>query len=90
MSDTLWGTKSAGSSVAEGEDGVAFVAEVPDYVQLPASLGGTRHPVAKAYVRDCPCRAGHQSKTFALEGTTIQVSECPLKGFLWWRESRKT
>lgn len=86
--DTLWGTKTPGSSVAVGEDelgGYTVIADVPDHIRLPQELGGTEHSVAKAYRRDCPCQGGHESVTYALSGTDIQVSECVTRGFLWWR-----
>lgn len=83
---TVWGKRKAGSLVIEGdEEGVLILADVPDHVRLPPELGGTQHKVKQASLRECPCRAGHQAKTFELEGTGIHVSECTFKGFLWWK-----
>lgn len=87
MGDILWGEREAGDSGAVGQDetGAYFIVGTPDWVRTPPELGGEQHRVARTYMRACPCGAGHESKTHELQCTTLQVSECERKGFLWWR-----
>lgn len=80
----LWGNRIAGQDVAVGE-GHLIIGGVPDVVRVPPELGGQEFRVQEAYQRECPCGGAHESRTLALTGTDMQVSECPDRGFLWWR-----
>jgi len=88
MSDTLWGTRQAGSPVAIGETEMGshvIFTDVPDRVRTPPELGGVEFLVERAYRRACPCQGSHEAVTFDLTGSDLHVSECPVRGFLWWR-----
>lgn len=83
----LWGTKAAGEDVAVG-DGCLIIGGPPDAIRTPPELGGQEFRVERVYWRVCPCGGPHECESFSLLGTDLQVSECPAKGFLWWRPRR--
>lgn len=62
---------------------------VPDYVCLPADLGGGRRMVQSARTVQCPCGNGHDVRELAL-GQRLYVAECDRRGFLWYRRRDDT
>lgn len=80
----LWGTRVAGQAVAVGDKHM-IIGGVPDVIRTPPELGGQEFSVQRAYWRACPCGAAHESQTLELASTDMEVSECPARGFLWWR-----
>jgi len=85
---TLWGQRRPGDEGIVADDelgGAMFVIGDPDRVRTPAELGGVELRVASQYWRDCPCGAGHSAKTFTFEASELQVTECLVRGFLWWK-----
>ena len=59
---------------------------VPDWVRLPAQLGGARVNVLHGVREPCPCGGDHGVLVLVLdEPTGIRVAECPARGFLWHR-----
>jgi hypothetical protein len=90
MSDTAWGERRVGetSVTVDLPEGTAVLldVDVPDWVRLPAELGGTSVRVLGATKVPCPCGSSHFSKVYVLdEPTGIQVAECRDRGFLWFR-----
>jgi hypothetical protein len=84
---TLWGDRKPGDDYAVGADeqgGYVMVGE-PDRIRTPPDLGSQEFRVATMYRASCPCKAGHEVKTYTLVGTDLQVSECGGERFLWWR-----
>jgi len=82
-----WFTKRPGENIAVGSDDphMALIGVgVPDWVQLPAELGGARVRVVSAAVTRCP-RGEHDVRHLKLDNG-IGVAECPAHGgFLWYR-----
>ena len=85
---TLWGERRPGSDFSVGEDemGGGFVAMgEPDRVRTPPELGSQEYRVDSISVGKCPCGQDHEVKTYALVGTNLRVSDCSLRGYLWWK-----
>jgi len=82
-----WFEKTAGNDVAPSTEDPAMSivgCDVPDYVHLPAELGGERVGVTFAVLKECP-RGEHAVRHLALENG-LAVAECPEHGgFLWYR-----
>ena len=87
---TAWFQKRAGSDVHESteDETMVLVGDViPDWVRLPAELGGARVPVHGATAAPCPmCRDGHPVRHLKVEGS-LGVAECRQHGFVWYRGS---
>lgn len=86
MATTIWSERVPGSdvSIAEQEGGAIMVIGEPDRVRTPPELGSQELMVASIYHRKCPC-GGHRAKTYTFQGSDLQVSDCPARGFLWWK-----
>lgn len=85
-------TKRAGDTVAHGTDDsrMTVVGDVrPDFVALPANLGGGTARVTGASLEPCPRDGSHNAWTLAVtHGRVTHVAECPEHGgFLWYRRS---
>lgn len=86
MADTLWGHRRPGqAAVGSDELGGYVLYGEPDRIRLPVDLGGAECRVTHIALGKCPCKAGHEVKTYSLEGTDLRVSECDVHGFLWWK-----
>jgi hypothetical protein len=84
---TAWFTKTPGSDVAVGSEDPSMLligSGHPDWVRLPAELGGHRVRVESVGVGPCACGDDHDARHYRLEGG-ICVAECCGK-FLWYRE----
>lgn len=84
---TIWGDKHPGQNFAAGQDelGAYTISGEPDRIRTPPELGSVEYKVSSIYQHACACGKEHDSKTYALEGTDLQVSECIERGFLWWK-----
>lgn len=81
-------TKKAGERVSSStEDPSMFLVgdTVPDWVELPAELGGGRRDVLGSRQVRCPCGRGEHSVRELDLGEQLHVAECPVRGFLWYR-----
>ena len=59
---------------------------IPNVVRLPSELGGRDVSVKHSRQDECPCGEDHRVLVLVLdEPSGIQVAECALKGFLWFR-----
>jgi hypothetical protein len=59
---------------------------IPTVVSLPAVLGGKDVAVKHGRHDECPCGGRHQVLILVLdEPSGIQVAECTIKGYLWFR-----
>lgn len=87
---TAWFQKEAGSEIHEGIEDETMVlvgSVVPDWVRLPAELGGARVPVEGASLAPCPmCGGGPDVQHLGVEGN-LGVAECRHHGFVWYRKS---
>lgn len=88
--DTLWFERRPGEFASpctdESETGAVLVMHPessPDWVRLPADLGGTRLRVLKSFTGPCP-KCESQVKHMELAGG-YYVAECRAHGFLWYR-----
>lgn len=85
---TEWFDKRPGENIAVGSEDPTMLligAGVPDWVQLPAVLGGARVRVLCARVAPCP-HGDHEVRHLRLdEPSGICVADCGLHGFLWYR-----
>lgn len=62
---------------------------IPNVVSMPKVLGGGDVPVKHGRQGTCPCGDGHQVLILVLdEPSGIQVAECAINGFLWFRPKR--
>lgn len=90
---TLWGEQRPGERAfqpAEETNLLIVHNGVPDWVRLPAQLGGQPVRVTGGERRPCPCGGTHQSLVLVLdEPTGICVAECQVRGFLWFRCEKK-
>lgn len=84
-------TVTPGQRVVQLDDdptGVLIYDGVPDWVTLPAELGGTRATVKHGLNEPCPCGTGHTSLTLVLDATHgdkgLHVAECATRGYLWF------
>ena len=90
MSATAWFEKVPGVDIAASleDPAMALVGDlVPDWVRLPAELGGARVPVLERFTTGCLCRACGTVEHLRLPDG-IAVAEC-LSGpsYLWYREA---
>ena len=87
---TTWFEKSPGSEVHESTEDETMVligAVIPDWVRLPAELGGARVRVLGAFEAPCPlCGDDHSVRHLRVEGG-LGVAECHEHGFVWYRGS---
>ena len=100
---TEWFKKAAGARAARGIDEPRMLLigdTVPDWVRLPAELGGMRVRVLEAYEGPCP-RCDDVVPTLRLNAGTmeyrgggkgamdhIHVAECASDGFIWFRRAK--
>jgi len=87
MTESAKFTKYAGDPVAQSTEDPAMQLVgtfVPDWVTLPAELGGGRRTVQGHAVVRCPCGQRHAVQELDL-GANLFVAECSFKGFLWYR-----
>jgi len=80
--------RKAGSSVAQGIDDPSMLLlddGLPEWVRLPAELGGTQAKVLGAHAAPCPmCGTGPNVRHLELPDS-LGVAECPRHGFAWYR-----
>jgi hypothetical protein len=85
---TAWFNKAAGSVVHESieDDSMLMVGDViPDWVRLPAELGGERVRVEGAKTAPCPmCRNHVEVRHLRVTGN-LGVAECRQHGFVWYQ-----
>lgn len=62
---------------------------IPDWVRLPAQLGGGRRAVLGNKVVTCPCGGPHKVRELDL-GDRMFVAECPVKNFMWYRRPEES
>ena len=83
---TMWFTRTPGSIVDESseEEGALLIGRGdPDWVRMPAELGGRELKVLEARPGVCP-KCGAQARHLDLEDR-YGVAECPGDGFVWYR-----
>lgn len=87
---TAWFEKQAGSEVhtsTEDETMLLLGDVTPDWVRLPAELGGARVRVLGAHAASCPmCRNDRPVRHLHVEDG-LGVAECREHGFVWYRKS---
>jgi hypothetical protein len=80
---TEWFDRSPGDVASPNVDDPSMLivgAGSPDWVVLPAQLGGERRRVTRSFVDACPC-GGHDVRH--LHAGDVGVAEC--RQFLWYR-----
>lgn len=85
---TLWFERHAGEMASRGvTDPSSFIigADVPDWVRMPAELGGAKVKVEGAVKARCVCSRDHDVRHIVLADSEVHVAECPIKGFLWYK-----
>jgi hypothetical protein len=78
---TMWFDKQAGGLPVNEEDGVAVLHGVPDYVRLPAELGGNQANVVSAHMGPCPV-TGANVRHLVLD---CGVSVAESNQFYWYK-----
>lgn len=89
---TMWFDKKPGQTALSSDQEPAVLLVDPncrpDWVRLPAELGGERVPVLDAFMAPCPlCQDNvRHLKLDALhsDGRDICVAECLSHGFVWY------
>lgn len=87
---TAWFNKKPGSEVHESieDDTMLLLGDAtPDWVRLPAELGGAQVRVLGAHAASCPlCRNDQPVRHLRVEDE-LGVAECREHGFVWYRKS---
>ena len=84
--DSIKGDVEPGQRTIQDGNMVLVYDGVPDWVTMPPELGGGRVNVKHGRKGPCPCGRGHEVLILVLdEPTGIQVAECSVKGFMWFR-----
>ncbi len=81
-------TVTPGQRVVQMDERACLIYDgVPDWVTLPAELGGGRANVKHGVNGPCPC-GNHTALTLALDAKHgdkgLHVAECPTRGYLWF------
>lgn len=91
MSTEWFDRKIESPGVAQGQEDPSMLLigdTTPDWVRLPPQLGGKEVRVLETFTMACPGNCGGKHKTHRLEDN-YGVSECPTKGFLWFKFPQK-
>ena len=87
---TEWFEKRVGDKALANDEGAVLIGDLtPDWVRLPAVLGGARVRVVSAHGAPCP-KCGDDARAvqhLRMEGG-LGVAECGAHGFVWYRGLR--
>jgi hypothetical protein len=86
---TMWFSRGPGDPLSVCEEESAFITsdQVPDWVRLPAELGGVRLRVTGGRAGACPV-CGAPARHLLCEGG-YGVAECLKDGFVWYMRRDK-
>ena len=94
--DTMWFERTPGSPVAQGTTdptSLIITDDTPDWVRLPAELGGAKMRVEKAVIAPCPSCPPFEGEKLVrhlfLEGSKLAVAECSEHGFQWYMKPQE-
>lgn len=89
MADTEWFERRPGDLASQGTDDPSLVLVgdgVPDWVRLPAELGGGQVKVLGHHTAPCPmCKSQHPVRHLRLK-RGYGVAECGRCGFVWYQQ----
>lgn len=88
MKEIMEFTKQAGDDSLQSLEDPSlqlFGEVIPEWVRLPQQLGGEKRTVQSYKKINCVCGGEHIVLELNL-GDNFYVSECPSKGFLWYRK----
>ncbi len=87
---TEWFHKYPGKDMlpsVDEEGTYLYMEDFPDWINVPDHHGfpGGKKRCLGMHIAPCPFHGDHMVKHYELEGP-IQVAECELKGFLWYKK----
>jgi hypothetical protein len=85
-----WFIKDAGSGVLKGKDNPEHILVdkgAPEWVRLPANLGGSPARIVEVEITACPAHHKHDCRHYVIEGGDIGVAECDK--FYWYRRRKQ-